>query len=356
MRYHIYYSQSLFQSRHYWDVDENFVKQIVKAYLRGENEVVINGEKYIVGSLEFLIYENPPITNTLASVLGESIYKAEGAQNQFSKEFFRKKFKNVTDQFLLGRIWGEQKDDFFNIYINDGQSKPVILVLSKHEVESFLDDWANGGNPIWTSGRRIDLDNPKSIKIYSINFEWLSKDRGDTKSNIKKYVDSIHHGVYKIEALEYFGKDITDKWEVRPYGKSKNKTISFDWGQVHPIILRVAKPRFTSHHFADAVEAAFKEINEIIKTEYKKVVGTEEDGTALMRKAFAHTNPVFRLTNLSTESLKNIQEGYMNIFAGAIIGIRNPKAHANIQIDEQDAWEKIILASHMLKMWDNRIV
>jgi len=45
----------------------------------------------------------------------------------------------------------------------------------------------------------------------------------------------------------------------------------------------------------------------------------------------------------------------MNIFAGAMIGIRNPKTHANITIDENDAWEKIVLASHLMKMWDNRM-
>jgi uncharacterized protein (TIGR02391 family) len=159
--------------------------------------------------------------------------------------------------------------------------------------------------------------------------------------------------------LEAFGKNVTHEFKVGAFGSllkpSDGKLkIAFDWSDIHAEIVRVSKARFVPPHYADAVEAAFKEINDIVKSEYIKSVGNEEDGATLMRKAFAHTKPIFKMTDMSSESARNIQEGYMNIFAGVMIGIRNPKAHANVVIDEKDAWEKIVIASHLMKMWDQR--
>ena len=124
------------------------------------------------------------------------------------------------------------------------------------------------------------------------------------------------------------------------------------WASIHPIIAKVAKSRFEAQHYADSVEAAFKELNDIIKKSYKKDTGTEEDGDSLMRKAFSVKNPVYHLADNSTDSGKNIQQGYMDIFAGAMKGIRNPKAHANINVNPDEAWEMIVLASHLARMWD----
>jgi uncharacterized protein (TIGR02391 family) len=353
MRYHIFHLEPEPCNFYDWDITEDFVIQVVRGFLRGLKDVRINGEGHRIGS-DLLIYESHKETG-VSKVLMDSMLKFEGTKANFSKDFFERNYENVTDRFIQGRSWGELKEDVFNIYINDGQNKPVILALNDQEVQHFLSKWAVGESPIWVSGRRIDLNDPKSIKIFDISLEWLSKDRGDIRFNIKKYANLVHKGSFKIDALEHFGKEVTDKWNVRPFGNSKAKMSAFDWGIIHSEIYRVAKSRFDTGHFADAVEAAFKEINEIVKKEYKTREGKEEDGTSLMRKAFAHQNPIFKLNDLSTDSLKNIQQGYMDIFAGVMMGIRNPKAHANLEINELDSWEKIVLASHLMKMWDGRV-
>jgi len=131
----------------------------------------------------------------------------------------------------------------------------------------------------------------------------------------------------------------------------------YDWQNIHPIILKIAKKRFESQHHADAVEASFKEINDLIKKRYKKVAKQELDGSSLMRKAFTSTpnnefSPVFSLADNSSDSGRNIQQGYMDIFAGAMQGIRNPKAHANMDVNPDEAWEMVVLASHLMRMWD----
>ncbi|MGA3284750.1 MAG: TIGR02391 family protein, partial [Verrucomicrobiota bacterium] len=76
---------------------------------------------------------------------------------------------------------------------------------------------------------------------------------------------------------------------------------------------------------------------------------------SLMRTAFSANNPVIVLDDLSTDSGKNIQQGYMDIFAGSMTGIRNPKAHGNVQIDSKRAIHMLFLASHLLYIFDERL-
>lgn len=127
------------------------------------------------------------------------------------------------------------------------------------------------------------------------------------------------------------------------------------WNDIHPKITAVAKARYESNHFADAVEAALKEINSTMKNIVKRKTGNELDGASLMRTALSPKGPIICLDDLSTETGRNVQEGYMEIFAGAMIGIRNPKAHDNIKITENRARHFIYLASLLMSKIDERI-
>ena len=147
------------------------------------------------------------------------------------------------------------------------------------------------------------------------------------------------------------------------YLKSADAPVDkkYNWNLIHNTIQKIAKSRFESQHYADAVEASFKEINYIIKQEYKKVKGVEVDGCDLMRKAFTSTNnnnyqPLFPIADNTIESGRNVQHGYMDIFAGTMMGIRNPKTHENLDRTPDEAWEMIVLASHLMRMWDKYVV
>jgi len=87
-----------------------------------------------------------------------------------------------------------------------------------------------------------------------------------------------------------------------------------------------------------------------VRIEIKK----ELDGFQLMMKAFSQENPIILLDDLSTETGKNIQDGYKHLFAGAMRGIRNPKAHANIIIDEKRTIHLLFLASLLMYKFDER--
>jgi len=124
------------------------------------------------------------------------------------------------------------------------------------------------------------------------------------------------------------------------------------WDRLHPSVVKFAKPRFTAGHLADSVEACLKEINAVVKARNKERTGKEFDGADLMRNTFSPKNPVIALADLSTESGKKEQQGYMDIFAGSMIGIRNPKAHGNVVIDEKRAVHLLYLASLLMYKLD----
>lgn len=126
------------------------------------------------------------------------------------------------------------------------------------------------------------------------------------------------------------------------------------WEFVHPRICAIARPRFEAGFFGDAVEASFKELNDAVKRIVRDTDGQDLDGSRLMTRAFSPEKPIIRLSPLATESDKNIQQGYMQIMAGAMTGIRNPKAHGNLNPDSSKTLHLIALASLLMHKVDER--
>jgi len=119
--------------------------------------------------------------------------------------------------------------------------------------------------------------------------------------------------------------------------------------------VEVAKPRYDSGHYADAVEAALKELNATVKQIYFEKMREEKDGADLMHSAFSPKKPIIILGDQRTETGRSMQQGYMEIFAGAIAGIRNPKAHDNIAIDEKRAIHHLFVASLLFSKLDEQV-
>jgi uncharacterized protein (TIGR02391 family) len=161
-----------------------------------------------------------------------------------------------------------------------------------------------------------------------------------------------------IEALTFISDHITPEildYLEREANADENDLADHFWDILHPRVATIAKPRFDSGFYSDSVEAAFKEINVIIKTHFKQETNIELDGAKLMSRAFSKDNPVFTLADTSTMDGKNVQQGYMNLFLGSIIGIRNPSAHGNEEMERIDAIHFLFLASLLLRKFDTRI-
>ena len=74
-------------------------------------------------------------------------------------------------------------------------------------------------------------------------------------------------------------------------------------------------------------------------------------GTDLMMKVFSPNAPILKFNEPRTESDKSEQQGPMFLFAGAILAVRNPRAHGVIEDDAENALDHRFL-SLLAKMAD----
>lgn len=130
---------------------------------------------------------------------------------------------------------------------------------------------------------------------------------------------------------------------------------SIDWRVIHPLIIRVSQERFNVGQYADSVEAAFKAINNEVKHIVLYTTGEEMDGSTLMQRAFNKNNPIIKLNETNGITSQDIQQGYQFMFSGAILGIRNPKAHGVESISKEEAIRELHFASMLMYKLDSRI-
>lgn len=153
-----------------------------------------------------------------------------------------------------------------------------------------------------------------------------------------------------IETLEtlrgYILKD------VRRCCKAEERINDEFWQFIHPKVISMTKTKFDNSFYADAVESALKEVNKQVKVFHRNARGQELDGANLMNTALSPNNPVIRFSPMQSNSDKDLQTGYMQIFAGTMTGIRNPKAHDNLTPSRHRTIHLLFLASLLMYKLD----
>jgi len=129
---------------------------------------------------------------------------------------------------------------------------------------------------------------------------------------------------------------------------------------LHPVIKKASRELFEDGHLAEAIFEAYKALISYVKEKSgKKTL----DGQNLMGSVFnvkydretlqVKKKPLLRLNALSTLEELDEQKGFMHLFVGAVIGIRNPKAHVIIeQKDPFKTLEYLCFASLLAKRVD----
>lgn len=128
------------------------------------------------------------------------------------------------------------------------------------------------------------------------------------------------------------------------------------WRLIHNRITEVSQKKFSDGYFSDAVESAFKEINNRVKKIVLDKTGKELDGVPLMQEAFSINNPIIEIEDQNTQTGRNIQKGYMFLFAGSISSFRNPPAHDNIELTKEQAMHQLVLSSLLMNKLDDIMV
>ncbi|MFN8321247.1 MAG: TIGR02391 family protein [Chitinophagales bacterium] len=217
------------------------------------------------------------------------------------------------------------------------------MLISKSVIEKeFLTPFASE-KTILLNGQKIPHD---SIALFRITETLLLDDE------VKLYEEKLSLRT-ESEFIESC-REVTN--ELLPNPDSYLSELSKElWSLVHPKFQKIVESNFKVKQYSEATRSVMIELNDIIKQEYKLRTGNELDGASLMTAAFSVNNPTFVLGDVTTDSGKNTQLGYMKLFEGAVIGIRNPVGHKNIQMSQIEAYEKIIFASHLLKMFEKSL-
>jgi len=119
------------------------------------------------------------------------------------------------------------------------------------------------------------------------------------------------------------------------------------WDLLHPKVTELAKERFEGGFYSDSVSVCLREINTIVKEYVREEINEELDGIPLLERAFSIRNPIITFADLDNENGRNIHKGYKKIFEGIFLGVRNPKAHANLTPNENITRHLLFLASFM---------
>ena len=132
---------------------------------------------------------------------------------------------------------------------------------------------------------------------------------------------------------------------------SQNSATEF-WNSIHSQIVLASKQLFENGHYAESVDAAFLEITVRVKNILRELLGDDADGTTAMQKAFSVNNPVIKVSDITTRTGKDIQQGIMELFTGSVRYIRNPQAHEKVSMDKIEAIRKLHLASLLMSEID----
>lgn len=112
---------------------------------------------------------------------------------------------------------------------------------------------------------------------------------------------------------------------------------------------RKTEKLFMDGHHARAVEEAYKLLDNLVK---KKAGLQDSDltGAPLMQSVFSPKKPQLKLNEGKSSSEQNEQSGYMQIYAGCMTGIRNPRAHDSDWEDtEERALQLLVFANHLIE-------
>ena len=149
--------------------------------------------------------------------------------------------------------------------------------------------------------------------------------------------------------IELFNEKLEDGGET-PAAKARRAFGDID---VHPEVARACAALFSDGHYAEAVESACKVLDLLVKM---RSMRTDPSGTELMQLVFSPKSPILKFNDQSNESERSEQQGMMFLYAGAMLAIRNPRAHGLVQDNPENAVAYISFISMLAKALDRASV
>lgn len=154
---------------------------------------------------------------------------------------------------------------------------------------------------------------------------------------------------YKFPRLPY--SSLKKKLKIIDSKPMKNNLKLFNERKFHGSVVYVSRDLFKDGHFSQSIFEACK----LLDKRVSEISGINKDGKDLMSNAFNKANPKIKMNELQTQSDLDEQEGFMHIYMGVMQGIRNPKGHEIIKLNEPyKALEYLSLISLLFRRLDER--
>ncbi len=118
---------------------------------------------------------------------------------------------------------------------------------------------------------------------------------------------------------------------------------------LHPEVVKACADLFSNGHYAEAVEASCKVLDLLVKMRSMRL---DPSGTELMQLVFSPNAPVLKFNEQRNDSEKSEQRGMMFLYSGAMLAIRNPRAHGLVNDNPESALEYISFISMLAKALD----
>ncbi len=192
---------------------------------------------------------------------------------------------------------------------------------------------------------------------HSVEYEQFGGVRLDTapvffgrETSLQAVRQGYAHGVKQtIAKLETVVALLEEKLGSTDEGGDTRARRAFGDLVLHPEIGRAVTSLFESGHYANAVEDGCKVLDVLVKMRSGR---HDLSGTDLMQVVFSPKNPVLRFSGLQTDSEKSEQQGMMFLYAGAMLALRNPRAHGLLPDTAESAIEYLGLVSLLAKALD----
>lgn len=166
------------------------------------------------------------------------------------------------------------------------------------------------------------------------------------------------NAILVLEGLEFTAKSEFRRVEAaRTVSEAEQRaqvlTSKFQGRRMHSEVLRFCKAELLVDNYFHAVFEAVKGLMQRVR----EMSGLQEDGAALIEKAFSSSKPRIAFNTLQTETERMEQTGFALLLKGCYQAIRNPRAHEPkiLWKGEDDAADYLTLVSLLHRKLDEAV-
>lgn len=301
--------------------DERRYGKIEQQFTWSEDDLILNDSPYFGKVKVFLTTGKTPIPPA-SGLRGIALFSRGKLVN--APEYFSDSTSSHFYQYLTGWI----KADFIDLIDEDVIStnrqalnwdQPEMSTFRKFLAEIIAkvgQDWRK---------KRSNKKDQDIQKVTGINKEqWFSTLPEDVRVSVEAIVKNMGDNE---EVSETFGPVVQALYAIIP------EYPLLHWRHLHASIKDGVLEYYKNQQYGHAADQGTKLYAESIR----RLSGTDKDGTDLA-SVFSHTfdiasktitkSPTIPINDLSTDSLRNIQEGQGTLTRGLMQGFRNPVNHA----------------------------